>query len=361
MHEVYIFNRSFELIGIIDAYVSLIWRPSYSDIGDFELYLGAQNAAVELLKENYYLVRVRDIEADESGKIKLKKVMIIKNIGINTDVENGDFLTVTGRELKFILHQRLIWTQTIINGTAEQAIRQYITENAINPTDKNRIIPGLELASPAGFTDEISKQVTAKPLDETIVEICNTYGFGWDVYVYDNKMIFELYKGIDRSYGQTERPYVVFSEDFNNLYNSEYQKNTESFANTALIGGEGEGLERKYATVGDENTGLDRFEIFVEASSVKQNDGKEAEQMSDKEYNAALQQNGREKLAEYAITEAFTGEAVTDINFVYEKDFFLGDIVTVINKYGITRNAKVISAIESVDDTGEKLIPIFNL
>ncbi len=360
MNDVYVLDRDFNILGIIDSYASIIWRPSYSGIGDFEIYTGATDKAVKLLTENNYLVRSCDISADENDIITYKKVMIIKNAIINTNVENGDFLTVTGKELKFILHQRLIWAQTIVNGTAEEAIRQYITENAINPTNANRVIPGLVLAEPVGISDTISKQVTASPLDETITEICNTYGYGWDVYISNNQLVFTLYVGLDRSYNQTALPYVVFSDKYNNLYNTEYQKSTELFANTALVGGEGEGLDRIYTTCNDDIAGLDRFETFIEANEINRNEGQEDE-VPLNEYLKQLGEKGKEKLTEFGITEAFTGEIVNDLNFVYEKDFFIGDIVTVINKYGISRNVRVISAIESDDETGTKLIPQFNI
>lgn len=358
MDSIYVYNRDFEILGIIDSYESLIWRPSYSDIGDFEIHMPATDKAMELLTENNYVVRSSDISADSN--ITFKKVMIVKNVVINTEVEKGDFITATGRELKYMLHQRLIWSQTICKGTAEEAIRQYITENAINPTDKNRIIPGLELGELVGFSDTLNKQVTAQPLDETIVDICNTYNYGWDIYVRNKRLIFTLYQGVDRSYEQTERPYVVFSDSYDNLNNTEYHKRTEDFANTALVGGEGEGLERIYATVGNEHTGLDRFETFVEAKDVRRNVGSEDE-ISLSEYQKLLEEDGKTELAEYGITEAFTGDIVSDMGFVYEEDFFLGDIVTVINKYGISRNVRVISAIESADDTGTRLIPQFNM
>ena len=39
----------------------------------------------------------------------------------------------------------------------------------------------------------------------------------------------------------------------------------------------------------------------------------------------------------------------------------MGDIVTVVNKYGLTKNVQVISAIESIDENGTTLIPQFNI
>ena len=51
----------------------------------------------------------------------------------------------------------------------------------------------------------------------------------------------------------------------------------------------------------------------------------------------------------------------SDIAFKYGEDFNLGDVVTVINKYGIQKNVRVLSAIESEDESGTKLLPQFNI
>lgn len=123
MTDIYVFNQNFELQGIIDEYVSMIWRPAYSEVGDFEIYLSASKKAIELLQKNRYVVRSSDIEVINNVPV-YKKVMVIKNIKLTTDVESGDFLTVTGRELKYILHSRIIWNQTNLSETVENGLRR---------------------------------------------------------------------------------------------------------------------------------------------------------------------------------------------------------------------------------------------
>lgn len=357
---IHVLDKSCKLVGIIDDYISVIWRPAYYDIGDFELYINATPKAVALLQRNYYLVRDTDINVDEAGNITYTNVMIIKNYNLNTDAENGDYLTCTGRELKFILHQRIIWQQTILTGTAENGMRRLVTENAISPTDSNRVIPTLMLGAGAGLPDKIDKQVTGKKLDQTIIDICTAYGYGWEIFIYNSSLIFIIYAGVDRSYNQTERPYVLFSDTFDNILNTEYQLSTEEYANTALIGGEGEGIDRIYTTVGADNSGFDRYESFTDARDISRNKDSEDE-ISLETYLTLLQERGHEDLAGLAVTEGFSGEVLTDVAFKYGKDFFLGDIVTIINKYGITKNVRVLSAIEAADDSGTKLIPQFNI
>jgi len=386
---IHVLDKSFKLVGIIDNYISCIWRPAYYDVGDFELYLNAGSKAVELLQRNYYLVRDVDIEVDEAGNVTYSKVMIIKNFIINTDTEEGDYFTVTGKELKFLLHQRIVWSQTNLSGTAENGIRRLVNENAVSPVSEVRKIPNLILGAAAGLTDTIDKQLTGDKLDEAIVEICKTYGYGWEIYVYNSTMVFIIYKGLDRSYGQSERPYVVFSESFDNLLESEYELNSESYANATRIGGEGEGLDRTYATLGDDISGLDRYEIFTDARDISRNQpASVAAALTNEQIEAAitgaapvetinesepevtldlatylrlLRERGSENLAELAFTEGFGGEVATEGSFTYGVDFYLGDTVSIINKYGITKNVMVLSAIESTDDTGSKLVPQFNI
>lgn len=353
--NVYVLNRTLEIVGVVDDYASLIWRPAYNEIGDFELYLNASSEAVALLQKDFFLVRDKDVSVVD-GVTTFKNVMIIKNFNIKTDVENGDFLTVTGRELKFLLHSRIVWTQTNLTGTAENAIRRLVNENAINPTDTARTIPGLTLGTARGFTDAIEKQITGDFLDDAIKEICLAYNYGWDVYIEDGAFVLDIYQGVDRSYYQNERPYVCFSDHFDNISESVYQMQSEEFANVSLCGGEGEGVARIYTTVGTA-TGLDRYELFTDAKDISRNAGSEDE-ISMGQYLLLLQERTLEKLAERAITEAFEGE-IENVSFAYGTDFFMGDIVTIINKYGISKNVQITSAIESNDEAGEKTIPQF--
>lgn len=355
----YILDQSFNAVGTIDKYISLIWRPAYYDIGDFELYIHAKADIIALLQSNYYLVRADDITV-ENNKTTFKNVMIIKNFRLSTSVENGDYYTVTGRELKYLLHQRIIWNQTNLAGTVEDGIRQLVNENAITPIDPNRIIPNLILSEALGLTDSIEKQITGDYLDEAIVDICKTYNYGWDMYISDNNFIFNLYTGLDRSYGQSERPYVIFSPDFDNLFNTDYEKMTEDYANTTLIGGEGEGTERTYTAVGADNAGLNRYELFTDARDLSSNKDSE-EAIPQAQYIELLKERGAERLAEVETTEGFSGEILSSVQYVYRKDFFIGDIVTVKSGYGITRNTRILSAIESDSETGVTLIPQFNL
>jgi hypothetical protein len=180
------------------------------------------------------------------------------------------------------------------------------------------------------------------------------------VFIYNKNLVFIVYKGLDRSYAQTDRPYVVFSDDFDNILNSTYERRSEEYANCTLVAGEGEGIARITTTVNNTLSGLERTEVYTDARDLSSNSGS-AEAIDSATYLKLLAERGRESLAALGVTEGFSGEVTTEGSFTYGVDFDLGDTVTVINRYGIGKNVLVLSAIESVDETGTKLIPQFNI
>jgi len=350
--DIYVLNRSFDIVGVCDDYKSCIWTTRYFTPGDFELYLPATDDNILLLKEDRYVVRDKDITADT-----YKNVMIVEKVQITTSVEDGNFLTVTGRCLKSILSRRIVWRQTVLSGRLETAIRQVVAANAINADLPERNVERLYLGQIKGFTDTVDKQATGDNLAEFVAEITATYGVGWDVYVKDGTMYFDLYKGTDRSYGQAAVPYVTFSQDYDNLLTTDYQYDKTNYKNVALVGGEGEGLDRRTVAVGNAS-GLDRYEVFIDSRNASSNDGT----VTDAEYNALLEEEGRETLKsnEFIIREDIAGEVEPAGNYILGVHYFLGDIVEVINEYGIETTPRIVEIIESEDDTGSVTIPTFS-
>lgn len=332
--DLYILNKNLETIGIIDIYTSIIWNTKYFECGDFELYLPATAENIRLLQRDNYVLR------DNTA-------MIIQNIEITTDAENGNYLLVSGESLESLLKRRIIWTQTTINSTVENALRTLVNSNAVSPGDMSRIIPGLILGAEKGYTDAIKTQFTGNNLYETIVDICTAYGLGWKISLVNKNFVFELYKGEDKS------NFIIFSPEFDNLINTKYQSNMENYANTALIAGEGEGNQRKRQAIG-EASGLDRYEIYIDARDISTNS---EEPISDDEYNELLMQRGIEKLSECEIITAFEGDVETRNTF---ENWNVGDIVQITNEYGISAKSRITGLIESDDTTGYRVIPTFS-
>lgn len=344
---IYVLDTNLERIGTIDTTSSIIWTNRYYTYGDFELYVSATNNNLALLQEGYYLIR----EGYEEN------AMIIKKIQITTDVESGNYLTVTGQCLKSIIYQRIIWNMTSVTGKLESCIARLLNENAINPEITARKISNLVNTNTLSTNYTMTAQYTGDNLGETIAAICQNYGLGWDVQLdLDNKQFnFILYQGIDRSYDQSEIPPVIFSNEYENLLRTTYIYDLTNYKNVAKVAGEGEGLARRYVTVGTAS-GLERFEAYVDAKDVNSNDG----QISNTEYYNLLTERGNEKLAELDYTENFEGEVETNYTYIFGEDYFIGDIVEVVNEYGIAASTRILEVIQSEDESGIYTIPTFS-
>ena len=348
--DIYVLNSSFEKIGIIDDYQSVIWTIRYFSPGDFEVYIPAKRELLDLMKVDYMLVRDEDCIEDE-----YHNVMLIRNIEIQSDAETGDNLIITGQCLKSIVARRVVANQTNLSGTVESCLRTLITQNLISPTDSDRAINNFILGTDGELTAaSMTMQITGANLAEAMAEICATYGYGWDVFIKGSNLVFYLYEGKNRSFDQSANPHVVFSTEYDNLLSSDYKENRDEFANVAIVAGEGEGTARKKAVVGTAS-GLSRFEIWVDERNTSSNDG----EITPTEYQELLEQAGAEKLAETRITTEFSGEVLPDVNFVYKRDYFLGDIVQIENDYGISEPARITEIIASADENGLTVIPTF--
>lgn len=345
--NVYVLNPNLERVGTIDTFTSIIWTNRYYTYGDFELYLSVTKNNLSILQEGYYLIR----EGYETN------AMIIDKIVISTDIENGNYLTITGKCLKSIVYRRIIWNQTNMVGQLESCISRLLNENIINPEINSRQISNFVNGNTLATSISVTAQYTGDNLGETIAAICQNYGLGWDVQLdLNNKQfVFVLYKGTDRSYDQNTVPWIIFSNEYENLLTTTYTFDKSKYSNVAKVAGEGEGIARKFVTIGNAS-GLSRYELYVDARDVSSNDG----EISASEYNSQLIQRGNEKLTEVDFTENFEGEVETNYTYQYDRDYFLGDIVEVVNEYGIAASTRILEVIQSEDDSGIYTIPTFS-
>ena len=80
---------------------------------------------------------------------------------------------------------------------------------------------------------------------------------------------------------------------------------------------------------------------------------------ANEEYIKQLQAKGKETMAETKIVKAFEGEIDATRQFVYGKDFTIGDLVQVVNEYGMEAKSRVSELIQSQDVSGEAIYPTF--
>ena len=349
--ELKIFNRELSLIGIIDSFSSLIWNRKYNSIGDFQLN-------ILFTEENNALLNIDNIiykDNCEAGFITCKEIKI--------DDDGAEIIEVKGKFIIGYLERRIIWGCEEINSDVVQASHQLIKNNCIDCIEQRKI-PNLIIKDNKEIYIPLIKQVSYENLFDTLSSIAQTNELGLkvDFDIFNKKLIFKIYKGIDRSIDQSKVAPVIFSREFENIFSQNYIESNNNLKNVALIGGRGEGAERKLTSIGNEK-GLDRYELFVDAADIsdirqiENDDGTISEEIiSNEEYNNLLITRGNEKLSEHYKIKSFDSVINTNSNMEYRKDYDLGDIITFFDKkWDIKINTRITEICEVCNNEGLNL------
>lgn len=389
--EAMILNQDYDTVSVLDAFESFIWTDRYYEAGDCEVYAPATLELIRNLEEGNYLWR-KDSE----------HLMIVNSVILDTSAEDGIHITATGESLEAILKRRIVYPTTI-NGNLQNGIQKLLNENAINPDNSKRRISNLVFIASTNprITDlEISElQYSGENLYDSVVELCMAYDLGFKITLNEGtkEIEFRLYIGKDRSYEQDLNPWVVFSQDYDNLTSSNYYSSKKEYKNSAYILGaelptpgerEGDttapniqnnGVNRYYELEYSDAVGLERREIFIDASSIDDtyevtisdrtgtdSDGQPIYEsrvvdktMSDSEYIPMLSEEGDLELSETQTTTAFEGVIDATQQYIYGRDFNIGDIVQIANEFEMTSHSRISEIIWCHDLNGETLTPTF--
>ncbi len=348
--QITILDSKFESIDIMDVMKSLIWNERYDQYGDFELYAPYDETIFNEIDESCY------IQLDNNNHLMMCEKKLIE-----TDPEDGNFMTISGNSLESLLCRRVVAKFTVLSGNLQDGIQKILNENIIAPTDAKRKIDRFRFERTddpyiCGLT--IEGQFLGDNLHDLISTLCVKHHIGFQITLSDdNHFVFKLYNGVDRSYDQTTNSYVVFSPDYENLSNTTYVDDRTEERNSAIISGEGEGASQKVISIG-ESSGLSRREIYVNASYVSSTVNDTT--LSPEEYSKQLAQKGSESLSDYLRKTEFEGTAEALQMYTLGQDFFLGDIVQIENEYGMEASSRVTGIIRSYDDNGASVLPKFS-
>lgn len=358
--EIFVMDENFRSLYNLDIFESLIWTERYNGCGNFEFYTPVSQSILQVVNT---IQKKMEAKLDCYAWLKESQTsMVIEDLEIKTDTETGNHLIVSGRGLESLLERRIIWDQTVLNGNLQSGVQKLINDAIINPKIADRKIPKFIFS--ASTNDYIKSlnlgaQYTGDNLYDVILKICDTYQLGFDVTLdLNDNFVFSLTRGEDRSYDQEKNPYVIFSPKYENIINSDYLESAKTLKNVTLVAGEDSGSERKTRIVGSAK-GLSRRELYTDARDIQSEvDGGK---LTDAQYNALLDQRGAENLSENVYTKVFTGEIEATKTFVYDRDFFKGDIVQIVNEYDMESKVRVSEVVRVQDTNGFSMYPTFQV
>jgi hypothetical protein len=350
--EIFILDSLLRRIDVVDKYESFVWAERFALKGDFQLVIQATPANRNRFVEDTMLM------IDNSDRI-----MRVKTVEDKTDEEKGALLTVKGFELSSILEERVM---ALINGAAPhvgmlRAVSYFsaVTPRhlidlfvniicyppaALNAGDTIPFLQNIGSASlyPASNRPEpaptgITWEQKIASLYSAITDVCKAYDLGFRLYKDPNasKLYFEAYVGCDRTTAQAMYSPVVFSSDMSNLVSTtQYSDNTTHFNVVMALyeypnptTGESPTTLTISSTVSDpqlafSSGGFDQKTKYISITQLP--DG-----MALVDVPAYLQQLAKEELTRSRPTNVYDGEVDQHSQFVYGRDYYLGDLVEV--------------------------------
>ena len=344
--------------GIITNYESLICTWNYFECGMFELTINKSKANTEKLQpDNMIIVNKND-----------EKILLIEKRE-TTSNSNSKTLKITGTCIKGITKRRIIATNgydRVEETQAENVMKHYIKNHIVESyydtiRTPERDIAWVKIAPTQNRGIKTVWQARLTNLHDEEKHIAEDTGMGWKgILDRNNKCInFECYEGTDRSInqlgdgntheelskytheqleqyihsqleGNKKVPFIIFSEKKKNLLNGKVTDDNTNYKNVAYAAGKGEDEDRLITVIGNA-TGFDRREVYVDLSNIDDPD--------------ELKTEGQKKLDTYKTIKSVEGKIYQIPNMEYEKDFFLGDIVTVESD-GVYEDKRIIQAKE---------------
>lgn len=344
--------------GIITNFDSLICVWNYYECGTFELTINKSKANTnKLKKDNMLIINKRD-----------DKILLIDKI-VTTTEKNSKTMKVTGTCIKGVTKRRIIATNgydRVAETEAENIQKHYIQKHLVETyyddiRTKERDISWIKIAPTQNRGIKTVWQARLTNLHDELKHISEDTGLGWYGYLDRNEkcIYFDSLKGTDRTINQVEsanthdffksmtheqlqkythdqlqgnikHPYIIFSEKKKNLLEGKTTDDNSNYKNVGYVAGKGENENRLITVLGNA-TGFNRIEVLIDLNNIEDPD--------------ELKTEGQKKLDTYKIIQSVEGKVYEISNMEWEKDFFLGDLVT-IESDGIYENKRIIQAKE---------------
>lgn len=331
-----IFDKDINFLGEVDNFTSLFYIRKWETFGEFEFHTSI--ILLNLIKKGNIIMLNKD------GN----RVGVIEHIEINQT--NTEDITVRGFALAYWFTQRITippkgYENHSFNLPVEDIMLALVKSNAVEPVDINRKLDYLIVETSKKRGIKLQFQTRYKNLADELTKLSKASGLGFTVNLdyKAKKFVFKVLEGSNLSYGQGVNPPSIFSLDYDNIRTQNYIESDIGYKNVGYVAGQGEGVDRQIEILGNELSGVNRRETFIDARDI--------------EAGISLIDRGKVKLSESQQIQSFECE-------VDPKDYIsvwnLGDIITTMNKKLKLRVDNRISEIKEIyESSGFKVEPIF--
>lgn len=366
--ELYILDKLYRRVAVLDDFMSMIWTERFQAFGDFEVKFRSNRDLRTRIRKNT-LFAMSDSE----------RVMIVNEIEDEINDDGEQILTISGPSIERpILQMRVAkesfgstdpWYMTASPIGIPRALFEHIMGETpgfdISGIDKiplltQRFPAPSQFAIDAGVTEVIDwVQTEPVTLYTALQRACEPYDLGFRIIRDEEnpQLYFEVFTGDDLTTRQTDKSPVVFSQFMENVQNSKEYTNVSEFANVVYAytdAGEFAFVGRDLNLGTGHISGLDR-KILLTRATVPNDWPDTPESYLRRVGTDILNQQSHRG---YSI---FEGEINQNNVYQYKEDYDLGDVVEFRNRDGNHTYRHVTEQIFVSDEEGERSYPTLSV
>lgn len=379
-------------IDLIEGYDSMIWTERYRDPGEFEMKTYHVN---DFLSNLPLGSMISHLDTDETA--------MVETHSIENDQQGVPMLTLTGRTLDFFTENRDVWgpyqkkfkmaqAYTPMQAVAVLLWNGFDNSSGVDVTHSatgwtqwqyeflnNVAITNSLHAGGTGTQASVRRWLDAGvQLDAMVLKFLEagalgirtqrptgqsskvlsvgttsaTYGNISSTSRVVTELAYDIYDGLDRTSGQTTRTPVIFSVTRGDVLNPKYlfsikdyktYVTIDSSTSDNAIGGWRNSTQSSYGS-------FDRRVLWVDGGSPAA-----GETVAD--FQADLPGIGSDALAQHRRLRQFDGDISPNAPYAYKKDYWLGDLVTMLGQYNLTQDMQVTEHVRTEDASGDRGYP----
>lgn len=351
--DVRVFDKELNALGLVDELTSLIWTIRYFSVGEVKILAPMTDNNRELLSVGNLLVKHDEyIDFVDENEDTWRRAAEISYVRYAKDEKGQEQIEARGSIISSWLNQRVINPQIQLNGTCQEVVNRLIERNIGTDATASRKFPQfvmLDQEDLGGSSFDYSNE-ELKALGDEVRDVCQSGKIGYDVLICERlkEYGFYLYEGKNLTSGNTDgNPPCIFSRDFDNVNEQEYEDDTSNMKNFAFVRGAADSQQvQEVVTVDRESaTGLELKEVLIDASDIQctaENSSGQQEDIPVEKYRRMLVTRGNTELDSDIENYTFNSSINIMSNLRYKEDFDLGDRVTCIEKrWGITINSRI--------------------
>lgn len=363
--ELYTLDRAFKKQDLIEEFKSIIWAERYYGDSNVEIIVPLHSKSIEKLPLGKFV-----------SLLGSNEIMILESVDIDAEVKFTGISLLSWLNNRFVRSSEshedktwtlenmkageVLWTMVQAMCTAGSPYLDGTISTGI-PVQyaKQLVIPELGLHDYDSSGDFLKVAIPFGPLYDAMKEIAIASQVGMQIIQETDPeathiLGFRSYRGLNRTYTQSENSIVRFSPFLDSLANvKEFQSLAAlktlifAFASEAAdnLGGPGIAFLE-----GEDISGFDlrALEIFVDGISVD---------VPDSEIITILSERARTALGANPYIQGVDGEIISTNMFKYGVDYNLGDLVELQGNSEAVVIARVTEYIRAQDSTGEREYP----